>query len=110
MMAALLFHSCCRGSQSSREIAQHCHERMDFMAVTACHYLDFRTAAAFRQRPLSVLGGQFDQTLDFCGEMGLASLGHVPPEACGLRNRVLKCPVEIAGLSAHNSLSVEDVP
>ena len=79
MMAALLFHSCCRGIQSSREIAQHYHERMDFMPVMACQHADFRTAAAFRTCYLSTLGGLLDQILNLCSEMGLASLGHVPP-------------------------------
>ena len=77
MMAALLFYAYSQGIYSSREIARCCHDRMDFMAVTACQRPDFRTVNAFRKRHLSALGDLFDQILALCMGMGLASLGHV---------------------------------
>ena len=77
MMVALLFYAYSRGIYSSREIARCCHDRMDFMAVTACQRPDFRTVNAFRKRHLSALGDLFDQILALCMGMGLASLGHV---------------------------------
>ena len=40
MMVALLLYSYSRGLYSSRQIAQACEERVDFMAVTAMNQPD----------------------------------------------------------------------
>ena len=69
MMMALIFYSCCRGLQSFREVAQHCHERMGFMVVTTCQHLDFRTVDVFRKHRLSAHGGLFDQMPVLCRAM-----------------------------------------
>ena len=77
MMVALLLYAYSRGVYSSRNIAQACEERVDFMAVTAMNRPDFRTIATFRRRHLKTLGDLFVQVLKLCRAAGLVKLGHV---------------------------------
>lgn len=77
MMTALLLFAYTQGVYSSRKIARACHQRLDFMAVTAMQKPDFRTVSEFRKRHLQALGGLFQQVLRLCARAGLVQLGHV---------------------------------
>ena len=77
MMTALLLYSYSQGIRSSRAIARACEQRVDFMAVTAMQYPDFRTICLFRGRHQAALEGLFVQVLALCEEAGLVKLGHV---------------------------------
>ncbi len=77
MMTALLLYSYCQGIRSSRAIARACEQRVDFMAVTAMQYPDFRTIWLFRDRHQAALEGLFVQVLALCEQAGLVKLGHV---------------------------------
>lgn len=77
MMTAVLLYSYTQGLFSSRKMAKACHERVDFMAVTALQKPDFRTLNRFRGRHLEALAGLFVQVLELCQSAGLVTLGHV---------------------------------
>ena len=77
MMTALLLYAYSRGVYSSRKIETSCHERVDFMAVTAMSAPDHSTIHAFRQRHEKALSGLFGQVLGLCLRAGLVKLGHV---------------------------------
>ena len=75
MMTALLLYSYCQGIHSSRAIARACEQRVDFMAVTAMQYPDFRTIWLFRDRHQAALEGLFVQVLGPRGKRAGETLG-----------------------------------
>jgi IS5 family transposase len=76
-MTALLLYGYSRGIYSSRKLEQACHERVDFMAVTAMAKPDHTTIHKFRQRHRAALAELFVQVLRLCQKAGLVKLGHV---------------------------------
>ena len=72
-------------------------ERLDFLAVTAMNWPDFRTISKFRKRHLSALSGLFVQVLKLCQQAGLADLGHVALDGTKIK----------ANASKHKAMSYE---
>ena len=95
MMTALIIYAYCLGMHSSREIANACHERPGFKALTGNQKPNFRTADRFRSRHLAVRGGLFDQVLEHCLEASFAPLDHV----------ALDCARIQANASKHKAMS-----
>jgi transposase len=77
MMTALLLYGYSRGVYSSRKLEQACHERVDFMAVTAMAKPDHTTIHKFRRRHRAALADLFVQVLRLCQKADLVKLGHV---------------------------------
>jgi transposase len=77
MMTALLLYGYSRGVYSSRKLERACHERVDFMAVTALDKPDHTTIHNFRSRHRAALAELFVQVLRLCQKAGLVKLGHV---------------------------------
>lgn len=90
MMSAILLYSYTQGVYSSRKIARHCSERVDFMAVSGMQRPDFRTIALFRKRHLESLGGLFVQVVKLCEAAGLLKLGHVATDGSKMKANASK--------------------
>ena len=77
LMTALLLYAYSQAIYSSRKIEKACHERLDFMAVTAMSKPDHSTISEFRRVHLEELQLLFVQVLKLCQKAGLTKLGHV---------------------------------
>ncbi|MDO8562435.1 MAG: IS1182 family transposase [Candidatus Limnocylindria bacterium] len=97
MMTALLLYAYCRGTYSSRKIAQACERDMGFIVVAALARPDFHTVARFRARHLAALSDLFLNVLRLCRRAGLVQLGHVALDGTKIK----------ANASRHKAMSYE---
>ncbi len=77
MLTKVILYGYSTGLTSAREIADACHERIDFRFLAGGLQPKFRTISSFRKKNLSNFSELFEQVLDESVKAGLVTMGSV---------------------------------